>query len=86
MGPALGAPEDVRYSTLSSAWKAKVRAAVAKIGWMPRHIKSYQIVVLFRWTKAARASIASDDPKKEEKLLMLDYIEEKLAIIYPDPL
>lgn len=85
-GPAIGGPEDVRYAVLSTAWKNKIKAAVAKISWLPRHLKSYQIVILFKKTEKARASIDDDDPKKEEKLLMLEYIEEKLAMIYPDPL
>jgi len=86
MGPAIGGPEDVRYSVLSTAWKNSVKLAVAKIGRMPRHIKSYQIVILFRWTEKARNALSDSDPDKEEKLLMLDYIEEKLAMIYPEPL
>ncbi len=53
---------------------------------MPRHIKSYQIVILFKRTEKARNAISDSDPDKEEKLLMLDYIEEKLAMIYPEPL
>ncbi len=84
-GPAIGGPEDIKYAKLSEAWKAKVRAAVAKIGWLPRKIKSYQIVILFKRTEQARASIDDNDPKKEQKLLMLEFIEEKLAMIYPDP-
>lgn len=83
-GTPIGWPEDVRYEPLPNSWKNKVKAAVAKISWMPRHVKAYQIVRLFKWTKNARSIISDKDPDKELKNLMLDYIEEKLALIYPE--
>lgn len=85
-GPAMGGPEDIRYAELSTAWKNSVKSAVAKISWMPRHIKSYQIVVLFKRTEKARNALSNNDLEKAKKLLMLEYIEEKLAMIYPEPL
>ncbi len=86
IGPALDGPEDARYGALSTTWKDKVKASVAKIWRMPWYIKSYQIVILFKRTEKARAAISDKDPDMKMKLLMLDYIEEKLAIIYPDSL
>lgn len=67
------------YDTLSYMLRWKVNRAVRKISRLPHNKKVYAIISLFKLINRLKGVTENND-----KLLLLDYIETRLAEIYPE--
>lgn len=63
--------------------KRRIDNAVAKIDMLSLNDKKYQIVLLFKKIPAMRAWISPDERDYAVKSMIIDYVEWKLAQIYP---
>jgi len=71
------------FASMPPTTKRRIDNAVAKIDMLSTNQKKYQVVLLFKKIPAMRAWISESDADYERKSMIIDYVEWKLAQIYP---
>jgi hypothetical protein len=80
MGEATWAPQPYvdPYAGIQTSMRRRLDSAVWKVGQLPTKYRKYQIIQFFK---------ILDELKKtanNEKLLIIEYLQQKLADIYPE--